>query len=130
MRLYLEIKVLLAAFTLWVLAGSASIAETRLIMFESTGCPYCELWNEQVGDAYHKTTEGARAPLLRMDISDEIPEELTIGNAVVYTPTFVLIDDGQEIDRITGYPGEDFFWSLLNRMLTDLPENEEEMEGS
>ena len=34
-----------------------------------------------------------------------------------FTPTFVLVRDGQEIDRIEGYPGQDFFWSLLAMML-------------
>jgi hypothetical protein len=32
----------------------------------------------------------------------------------------VLIDpEGQEAGRIEGYPGEDFFWGLLGRMLEE-----------
>ena len=27
--------------------------------------------------------------------------------------------DGNEVSRIEGYPGEDFFWGLLGRMLSD-----------
>ena len=36
---------------------------------------------------------------------------------VLYTPTFILVEGGQEIGRIEGYPGEDFFWGLLKMML-------------
>jgi len=35
----------------------------------------------------------------------------------LFTPTFVLMQDGVEIGRIEGYPGEDFFWGLLNQMI-------------
>jgi hypothetical protein len=38
-----------------------------------------------------------------------------------YSPTFVLAQDGQEIGRIEGYPGEAFFWGLLERLLEQLP---------
>ena len=30
-----------------------------------------------------------------------------------------LVDDGRELSRIEGYPGEDFFWGLLEMMLTE-----------
>ena len=40
---------------------------------------------------------------------------------VIYTPTFVLIDDGREIARLIGYPGEDFFWPILADHLAKLP---------
>jgi len=28
-----------------------------------------------------------------------------------------LLEDGTEIGRIEGYPGEDFFWGLLTQMM-------------
>jgi len=36
--------------------------------------------------------------------------------SVHFTPTFILVDDGREVGRIEGYPGEDFFWGLLGMM--------------
>ena len=39
-----------------------------------------------------------------------------------FTPVFVLIDNGREIGRIRGYPGEDHFWGLLGTLLAKLPE--------
>ena len=35
---------------------------------------------------------------------------------VSFTPTFILVQDGVEVGRIEGYPGEDFFWGLLGKM--------------
>jgi hypothetical protein len=29
------------------------------------------------------------------------------------------MEDGQEISRIEGYPGEDFFWGVLEKMMFD-----------
>ncbi len=38
---------------------------------------------------------------------------------MLFTPTFVLFDDGREIGRIEGYPGEDFFWGLLQNLVPE-----------
>ena len=40
--------------------------------------------------------------------------------AILYTPTFVLMDQGAEVGRITGYAGEEFFWGLLGVELKKL----------
>ena len=92
-------------------------AETALLMAEEAGCIWCARWNAEVGDAYEKTAEGRAAPLQRYDIDEGTPEGVDLARRVVFTPTFILVRDGQEIDRIEGYPGEDFFWGLLNTML-------------
>ncbi len=52
-----------------------------------------------------------------IDIDDPVPADLTFARKVVYTPTFILIENGTEVARIEGYPGEDFFWGLLGMML-------------
>ena len=52
-----------------------------------------------------------------LDIADPIPAGLKITTDTQFTPTFVLVKDGVEQSRIIGYPGEDFFWGLLDRML-------------
>jgi hypothetical protein len=37
---------------------------------------------------------------------------------VVYTPTFLLVHDGREIGRITGYPGQLYFWEELSQLMS------------
>jgi hypothetical protein len=56
---------------------------------------------------------------MRADLRQGPPEGITYARRVLFTPTFVLIDDGQEQARIEGYPGEDFFWPLLTKLLED-----------
>lgn len=108
-------KFLLTAFLL--VLPFAAAAETSLLMAEEDGCIWCARWNKEVGDAYEKTAEGRAAPLQRFDIHKGAPEDVALAKRVIFTPTFILVRDGQEIDRIEGYPGEDFFWGLLTLML-------------
>ena len=95
----------------------------ELVMFEQDACEWCEVWDADVGVIYAKTPQGARAPLRRINIYETPPADLAWIPEGRFTPTFVLIDDGQEIGRIRGYPGEDFFWGLLGNMLAKLPDS-------
>ena len=101
------------------------VSGTELLMIHENGCEWCEVWEEEVGYVYPKTPEGKFAPLKRVEI-DDIWKIGKFDPGVVYTPTFLLISDSKEIGRIEGYPGEDFFWALLNQILykkTEYKEN-------
>jgi len=39
---------------------------------------------------------------------------------VRFTPTFVVVDNGREIGRITGYSNDDAFWGLLDTFAAKL----------
>ncbi len=109
-----------AVFLFGLLALIAALparAEVSLLMFERPGCIYCARWNEEVSPEYPKTAEGKAAPLRRLQIDAPLPEGLTLDRPPVFTPTFVLVDDGAEIGRIEGYMAEDFFWPLLDRLI-------------
>jgi len=107
----------LAVLMLVLAAPFTSSHAAELVMFEQDGCEWCDVWDEEVGVVYGKTTEAKAAPLRRVDIHDDRPADLSEIKPVVYTPTFVLTKDGREIGRIVGYPGEDFFWGLLGQLL-------------
>ncbi len=92
-------------------------AQTTLVMVEEKGCIWCARWNTEIAPIYSKTPEGQAAPLRRIDIKSPLPDDLTFARSLHFTPTFVLVVDGNEASRIEGYPGEDFFWGLLDRML-------------
>jgi len=89
-------------------------------MFESPSCNWCTLWHEEVGVIYDKTPEARKARLHRVDIDDPRPENLNHIRPIVFTPTFVPMQDGRETGRITGYPGEAFFWQLLGEIITKI----------
>ena len=103
-------------------AASGQARAAQLLMFEQTFCEWCEVWDEEIGSFYEKTAEGKRAPLRRVNIHGKRPDDLKHIRAIVYTPTFVLVDEGKEIGRILGYPGADFFWELLDKLVEKLPE--------
>ena len=90
-------------------------ADTYLLMAEEDGCYWCGKWNEEIAHIYPKTAEGKTAPLQRYDLRGEAPD-VTFVQRVHFTPTFILVEDGAEVGRIEGYPGEDFFWGLLTMM--------------
>ena len=113
-----RIVIALAAL-LVVVASRAPAAE--LIMIEEKWCDWCALWEAEVGVVYAKTDEGRQAPLRKVDIHGDQVEALPLAMGVQYTPTFILLDDGVEIGRIEGYPGEDFFWGMLGQLLRKLP---------
>lgn len=92
----------------------------ELVMVEEQGCHWCARWKEEIGVVYHKTDEGRAAPLRPVDIH-ALPADLTFKSRPQFTPTFILVEDGVEIGRIEGYPGEDFFWPLLARLIEKLP---------
>ena len=108
---------LLTAFFL-ITAPHQAAAESYLLMVEEDGCYWCGKWDDEIGHIYPKTAEGRTAPLQRYDLHSETPD-VAFERRVLFTPTFILVDDGKEVGRIEGYPGEDFFWSLLGMMLDD-----------
>ena len=112
---------------LTVLAPCQGFA-TELIVFLKKGCSYCLAWERDIGGSYALTQEGRMAPLRRVDLQDRCLDCLTELTPVVFTPTFVLVDGkGREVGRITGYPGPDFFWPLLQDLLQ---KNQREGEAS
>lgn len=89
-----------------------------LVMVEQAGCHWCEKWNAEIAHIYPKTQEGKRAPLRHVDLRD-LPDNIVFSSRPVFTPTFVLVQDGQELGRIEGYAGDEFFWFLLGRLLDE-----------
>ena len=106
-----------AAFALTTLPAWAA----ELVMVEEPGCMWCARWEAELGAIYPKTPEGQAAPLRKVEIVDTRSDAtgITFARPVLFTPTFVLVEDGRELARIEGYPGEDFFWGLLGGMLAE-----------
>jgi hypothetical protein len=111
------IRLAVAAFAVTLMSAASARAELQLMMAEEPGCLWCARWNEEIGPIYPKTDEGAAAPLRRVNLLDPMPSDIVLARRINYTPTFVLLVEGIETNRIEGYPGDDFFWGLLGQML-------------
>ena len=108
---------LAAILTLPLLGRSARAADgaaVTLIMVDEPGCQYCRKWDAEIGRGYPRTKEGRFAPLMR--VRRKSPQ-LSGFNPVIYTPTFILARRGQELGRITGYPGAEYFYAELGDLL-------------
>ena len=103
-----------------VLAAPSTASAAELMMFRRDGCPYCAAWDRDIGPVYGKTEVGRRAPLRMVDIRRDRPE-VVLKRRVIYTPTFVLVEAGREVGRLEGYTGDHFFWSLLDKLIKQLP---------
>ena len=107
--------------------GAAASAETiedaapefELVMLEQKACYYCEDWHAVIGPIYPKTEEGKVAPLRTVDIHGPWPADLANVSSDHFTPTFILVRQGEEVGRMRGYVSEDFFWGLLAEMIED-----------
>ena len=97
------------------------VRAAELLMLTQPGCVWCARFDAEIAPGYPHTAEGRRAPLRRIDITEAWPADLDGVKPERLTPTFVLLsDDGSEVARLRGYPGDHFFWPLLGEMLQKL----------
>jgi hypothetical protein len=106
-----------AALLVAVISSAPAATALDLVMFRRAGCPWCAAWDREIAPIYGKTDAGRRAPVRLADLAHVDEMKLALRRPVRFTPTFVLLDRDREIGRIEGYPGEDFFWGLLERLL-------------
>ena len=113
-------KALVVALALSLPAmGSAQAQDLRLLMVEQAGCYYCRVFNRDIAPVYEKSAEGQAAPLVHVQLRGDLPEGVVLNTQPFVTPTFILIGpDGAEIERLTGFPGEDFFWPYISDMIS------------
>jgi hypothetical protein len=108
---------LIGGVTLLSIITSAQSAE--LIMVDSRGCSYCKRFWAQVGNDYDETAASQIAPIRRV-LGRGWPSDLDGVAPAFGTPTFILVDDGQEIGRFAGFRNEELFWQSLNRLLPQI----------
>ena len=121
----LDNKVIILATTLLILFSISNISfsnslDIKLLMIDDTGCPFCELWDEEIGSKYSKTEEGKLAPLIRHHYGSKLPDQIILNSEPIFTPTFILLEKNREKFRFEGYLGEEFFWSFLSEYLQKL----------
>ena len=98
--------------------SQVAAADARLIMVTSDYCPYCQSWERDVGVVYDKSPYAAKLPLSRVKFGSKMPNNVAIKKPVVGTPTFLIIRNGQEVDRQRGYTNaEMFFWWISDHTI-------------
>lgn len=95
-------------------SAAKTVPTIRLLMVEAEGCRFCAKWNLEIGPAYANSREGQFAPLVR--VGRDSPE-LNGLKPVIYTPTFIVMRGLNEVGRLAGYPGRDYFWEEFREVL-------------
>ncbi len=114
-----RITATLAAAAAFALLSTAGSQAAELVMFERPGCVWCARFDAEIAPTYGKTEESQAAPLRRVNRNGPLPADLAGIDPGAFTPTFVVVKEGREIGRIRGYPGDAFFFGLLDRILTN-----------
>jgi hypothetical protein len=115
----IAIRAFSALCSIFVLVSAADAAE--LVMYRRDGCPYCARWDREIGPIYSKTEISRRAPIRMVNLSRD--RDLPIKHGpIIFTPTFLLVENGQEVGRMEGYTGDEFFWVRLANLLAMLPQ--------
>jgi thiol-disulfide isomerase/thioredoxin len=86
----------------------ASAAAAELVMFDGKWCGRCKQFLAEVAPVYHTTPPGKAMPLRVVDLQQTRPW-FRVSAPVEGTPTFVLVDKGAELGRITGYTTREAF---------------------
>jgi hypothetical protein len=117
----IALKQFLALGLVLLLLGFAAQADAaELLMYRRAGCPWCAAWDWAIGPVYPNTEMGRQLPLREIDLDKDARPAITLSRPVHYTPTFVLVEEGREVGRIEGYPGEAFFWGFLDKLARSL----------
>jgi hypothetical protein len=116
MRLLRTLIVMLAALA----PPFAQASAAELMMYRRDGCPYCAAWDREVGPGYNNSSFGKVAPIRMVDVHGVKPP-VALKSPIIYTPTFVLVNEGREIGRVEGYSSNDFFYGMIARLIGQLP---------
>lgn len=116
----MKTRATLQAMVLSLLLTCFNAKAAELLVVESDDCPYCVRFHAEIGVAYPKTDEGKLAPLKILQLGEDMPDRYRDIKPATVSPTFILVDNDSEIDRLVGYPGDEYFWFLLGQMLEKL----------
>jgi thioredoxin-related protein len=89
------------------------LTSMELIVFEHPDCIYCAVFRRDVAASYQRSAPAAEAPLRYVDIAKSDIGALRLKEGIDMVPTAVLMKNGEEVGRISGYWGREGFFKML-----------------
>lgn len=99
------------------LPPAVAAAPYELVVFEADGCVYCEMLRRDVVPLYTASQIQREAPIRFVNVSKSDETGMGLTYAITIAPTVVLMREGREVDRITGYTGPFNFLELVSHMM-------------
>lgn len=100
-----------------VAARPAWAGTVELLMFEQKACAFCAAFNREIAPDYPQSRAGHIAPLRHVDIWKSRTGGVEGLDPAVFTPTFVLVENGREVGRLMGYPGRRYFYGEIDALI-------------
>jgi hypothetical protein len=89
----------------------------ELLVFEVAGCGYCNLFRRDVAPAYERSLRAREVPMRFVDANKTDLSRLNLAEPLKVVPTIVLMVNGREIERITGYMGPEPFFHMISTLM-------------
>ena len=93
----------------------------ELLVVEVEDCVYCLVFRRDVFPSYEASARARTVPMRFVDISKTAAEQLGLAEPVQQVPTVLLMKDGREVGRISGYVGPENFFHAINRLMSTAP---------
>jgi thioredoxin-related protein len=113
------LKSALLALGLALVPATYSSAAT-LVMVDWNACPHCWQFHRQVEAEYPASHEGHLAPLRRVSVLKKWPSDLQDIKPAYATPVFILVDNGHEIGRFSGYSDPTLFYREVDQLIAKM----------
>ncbi len=112
------------ALTLMPVRAAQSPATARiapvtaeLLVFETDNCAYCFVFRRDVAPDYQKSPRARDVPLRFIDAREADLSKINLNQPIRILPTVVLMRNGREVSRITGYMGPEPFFYMVSRLM-------------
>ena len=94
-------------------SDAAFASQRELIIFEAEGCVYCRVFRRDVLPEYEQLDGSGGLPIRFLDVNEIGSLESGLASPLTIVPTAVVMVDGREVGRITGYMGKAPFLHMV-----------------
>ena len=119
-----SIAIAAATITLMPVRAAQSPAKDRiapvsaeLLVFEAENCPYCFIFRRDVASSYQRSPRARDVPIRYIDVRKIDLANLQLRAPLTMLPTIVLMKNGREVDRISGYMGPEPFFHMMSQLM-------------
>jgi thiol-disulfide isomerase/thioredoxin len=93
----------------------------QVLVFETDGCIYCRIFRRDVLPQYQQSKRAEVAPIHFIDARKADVSKLGLEAPLTMVPTVVVMRDGREAGRISGYMGPEPFFHMMSQIVRTLP---------
>lgn len=87
----------------------------EVLVFEVENCAYCRVFRRDVAAQYERSKGAKIAPMRFIDARKADVKGLGLTQPLSLVPTVVIMREGRELGRISGYMGPEPFFHLISQ---------------